>query len=308
MTDEIDLEVVVVSYRCRELLRACLDSLRAHPFTQGSTIVHVVDNASGDGTVEMVRDTYPEVTLHALDRNAGFSAANNHALRATCAPYVLLLNPDTEMWDGTLDHMVSQMNARPDVGVAGCRLVRSDGAFDHAAKRSFPTPLAALGHFTGIGRRSRAGGPMSRYRAPGVGEHEVGEVDAVNGAFMLVRREALDAVGLLDEGYWMYGEDLDWCYRFHQVGWTVLYDGTVTALHVKGGTAGKHRGLRQNLAFHQAMARFYRKFQGGRRPLVDPVVYLGIAVKLAFSLLRGAIARRLTRGWSPLTAGHRVEK
>ena len=280
------LDVVVVAYRSRELVRRCLESLAEHAPATAAMQVHVVDNASGDGTAELVAERFPEVRLHPLAANTGFSVANNVVLRDSRAPFVLLLNPDTEATAGALDHMLALMADRPDVGMSGCRLVRPDGSFDHAAKRAFPTPLGALAHFAGKG---------SQYRATDVGEHDVGEVDAVNGAFMLVRREALDQVGLLDEGYWLYMEDLDWCRRFWDGGWKVLYDGTATFVHVKGGTAGAHRALRQNVAFHRGMGRFYRRYEAGRRPLLDAAVYTGIGAKLAVSVTRGALARRAGR-------------
>lgn len=289
------LEIAIVSYRSQALLRSCLASLQQHPLSRGETKVHVVDNAGGDGTVDMVRREFTHVRVHALDHNVGFSAANNVVLRSVTAPYVLLLNPDTEALPGTLDHMIDLMEDRPDVGMSGCRLVRPDGSFDHAAKRSFPTPLAALAHFTGLGKRAAAGSRLGQYRAVALGEHDVGEVDAVNGAFMLVRREALGDVGLLDEGYWLYMEDLDWCYRFNQRGWKVLYDGRATFVHVKAGSSGANRALRQNVAFHRGMGRFYRKFNAGRQPLLDWGVYAAIGLKLAISVLRSGIIRRFVQ-------------
>ena len=289
-TDAV-LEIVVVTYWSRALVEGCLESLRRHPLTLGPTTVHLVDNASGDGTVEMVRESFPEVRVQALEANFGFSFANNLVLRQASAPFVLLLNPDAEVCEGVLDHLVETMLSRPEVGMTGCRLVQADGSFDHAAKRSFPTPLAALAHFTGVGRAAGASGRLAQYRAPGVEEHGVGEVDAVNGAFMLCRCEAIEQVGLLDEGYWLYMEDLDWCYRFHQAGWKVLYDGRVTALHLKGASSGVRRALRQDVAFHRGMGRFYRKFRAGRRPLGDVAVYAGIGAKLGTSIFAGALAR-----------------
>jgi GT2 family glycosyltransferase len=286
------LDVIVVPYNCRDLLRACLRSLERHPPSAGDMHVHVVDNASADGTPEMVREEFPGAALHALDDNVGFSAANNVVLRSSRAPFALLLNPDTEVTDGALDYMLELMRGRPDVGMSGCRLVRPDGSFDHAAKRSFPTPLSALAHFTGVGRRSE-GQALGGYRAPDLGEHDAGEVDAVNGAFMLVRREAVEQVGLLDEGFWLYMEDLDWCYRFGQAGWKVFYDGGATVLHVKGGAAGSRRAARQNIAFHRGMGRFYRKHQAAEHRLLAPAVYAGIGAKLLISLSRNAVARRL---------------
>jgi N-acetylglucosaminyl-diphospho-decaprenol L-rhamnosyltransferase len=286
--------VVVSSTGARDLLRACLASLRTHPPANGTMEVHVVDNASTDGTPQMVRDEFPEVVLHALDWNSGFTVANNLVLRESHAPFVLLLNPDTEIYEGALDHMLDLMRERPDIGMSSCRLARRDGTLDHAAKRSFPTPVGALAHFVGIGRRRNAPKRLAQYRSPELGEFEAGEVDAVNGAFMLVRREALEEVGLLDEAYWLYMEDLDWCYRFRRAGWKVWYDGAVTVMHVKGGTTvrKRHRGLRHNVAFHRSMGRFYRKFYSGRNGLFDGVIYLAVLGKLAIAIARSTIARR----------------
>jgi N-acetylglucosaminyl-diphospho-decaprenol L-rhamnosyltransferase len=286
------LDIVIVSYRSREPLRRLLASLQANPPRAGTACVHVVDNASGDGTVAAVREAGPAIDLREMPANVGFAAANNVVLRESAGRFVLLLNPDTEVTPGALDRMLEVMESRAGVGMAGCRLVRPDGSFDHAAKRGFPTPLSALAHFSGIGRGARAGAWLAQYRAPDLGERESGEVEAINGAFMLVRREALRDVGLLDEGYWLYMEDLDWCYRFHQRGWKVWYEGGVDVVHLKGASAGAHRDLRRNVAFHRGMARFYRKFYAGRRPLTDAAVYAGIAAKLAVSALRSAVVRR----------------
>jgi GT2 family glycosyltransferase len=241
----------------------------------------------------MVRDEFHEVTLHALGHNAGFSVANNLVLRTTEGPFALLLNPDTEVHPGALDHMLDVMRKNPEIGMAGCRLVQRVGTLDPAAKRSFPTPLGALAHFLRIGRGKRAPRWLAQYRAPELGEYEAGEVDAVNGAFMLVRRKALEQVGLLDEAYWLYMEDLDWCFRFGRHGWKVWYDGAATVMHVKGGSSGgqTHRRLRPNVAFHRSMGRFYRKFYSGRRPLLDGIIYVAILGKLAVSVTRSTIAR-----------------
>lgn len=291
MSGERSLEIVIVSYRCRELLLACLESISANPYTEGETTISVVDNASVDGTVEALRERHPGVALTALDDNAGFSKANNLALRASTADLVLLLNPDTEIWPGVLDAMAAFLDEHPRAGVAGCRLVQRDGSFDHASKRSIPTVADALRYFRPAGGRSSRSG----YLAPHVAEDGVGEVDAVNGAFMLIRPQAMREVGLLDPGYWMYGEDLDWCARFRRAGWDVLYNGRVTTLHVKGATAGAHRRWRQNAAFHQSMGRFYRRHVGGEHVLLDVAVYAGIGAKLGLSASRSLLARTALR-------------
>ena len=293
--------IIVVSNGALKHIRPCLQSLREHPLTSGGMTVHVVDNASTDGTAEVIMGEFPEVRLERLGWNSGFCIANNLLLARTTAPYALVLNPDTVMFGGTLDRMLELMEERPDIGVAGCRLIQPDGTLDHAAKRSFPTPLGALAHFTGLGRRPGAGRLLGQYRATELGEHENGEVDAVNGAFMVVRRSAMEEVGLMDETYWLYMDDLDWCYRFKQRGWTVWYEGSVTAIHVKGGTTveerrrGRHRGLRHNFAFHRGMGRFYRKFYAGKNPLADTAIYLAIGAKFLLSATRSAVARRSLR-------------
>ncbi|MEK6276651.1 MAG: glycosyltransferase family 2 protein [Actinomycetota bacterium] len=291
--------VIVVSTGAREHLRVCLKSIERHPLTIGPASIKVTDNASRDGTVEMVRDDFPRVRVEAFEADSGFPRANNVWLRRSGAPFALLLNPDTELTDGALDHMVELMRRRPDVGVAGCRLVLRDGSLDHAAKRSFPTPLSALAHFTGIGRRAGAGRRLAQYRAPELEEHGCDEVDSVNGAFMLVRHEAMREVGLLDEGYPTPGmEDLDWCFRFKRRGWKVWYEGAVTVVHVKGGMTVeqrgrvRHRGLRHNLSFHRSMGRFYRKWYAGKNPLMDLAVYLAIGAKFVVAAVRSAVARR----------------
>ena len=279
-----NLDVVIVAYRCRELLRRCLASLRAHP-ASGKMTIHVIDNASGDGTVEMVRQDFPEVRLVASHRNLGFSSASNLGIRKGEAPFVLCLNPDTRVTDGALNDLLELMASHSEIGICGCRLELEDGTIDHAGKRSFPTPLSSLGHFTGIGRR-RDSGPLAAYRAPEVSR---GPVDAVNGAFMLCRRSALDEVGLFDEGFWMYMEDLDLCYRFAQAGWVTWYEPTATVIHVKAGTSGPARSPRLNYAFHYGMLRFYRKHYARRRSgVTNAVVYCGIALKLTASVLRNA--------------------
>jgi GT2 family glycosyltransferase len=284
------LDVVIVAYRCRDLLRTCLGSLLAGRPDREMT-VFVVDNASGDGTPEMVRATFPELTLLVNDRNLGFSAANNLAIRLGSADYVLVLNPDTELVPGALERLCELMDADPSIGVVGPALVRADGSPDHAARRSFPTPLSALGHFSGIGRRRRAGA-LGAYTAPDVS----GPVDAVNGAFMLIRRAALEQVGDFDEGYWMYMEDLDLCYRFAEAGWITWYEPSVTVGHQKAGSSGKHRSLRLNYAFHRGMYRFYRTHYASRRSaIVNGTVYAGIALKRAAAVIGSAVARAAAR-------------
>jgi N-acetylglucosaminyl-diphospho-decaprenol L-rhamnosyltransferase len=278
------LEVVIVSHGAESLLRRCLRSLAEHPPAEGEMRVTVVDSGSPDGTPEMVEDEFPAVRL--LRRgNIGFSAANNLVLRQTGAEAVLLLNPDTAIHAGTLDAGLARLRSEERIGMVGVKLVTESGALDHACKRSFPTPLSALAHFAGVGG--------SQYRAAQLGDDEPGEVDAVNGAFMLCRTQAVREVGLLDAGYWLYMEDLDWCHRFWDAGWKVFYEPAGVALHVKGGSSPRRRAPRQEIAFHRGMGRFYRRFDAPEHnPLLNTAVYAGSGAKLATSLALTAFAGR----------------
>jgi GT2 family glycosyltransferase len=290
----MDLEVVIVSHGAEGLLRGCLRSLQEHP-AQGEMRVTVVDSGSPDSTPDMVAREFPSVRL-LREANIGFSAANNLVLRESEGEAVLLLNPDTEVYEGTLDAALARLHVDERIGMVGIKLVTESGELDHACKRSFPTPLSALAHFTGIGRANGSTASLSQYRATHLGDDEPGEVDAVNGAFMLCRREAVHEVGLLDEGYWLYMEDLDWCRRFWEAGWGVFYEPAGVALHVKGGSSGTRRAPRQEIAFHRGMGRFYRRFDAPEHnPLLNAAVYAGIAAKLATSLaITAAKGRRGT--------------
>lgn len=288
----VELEVVIVSHGAEALLRRCLRSLGEHPIAEGEMRVTVVDSGSPDGTPDMVAREFPAVRL-LREANIGFSAANNLVLRESEAGAVLLLNPDTEVYAGTLDAALARLRSEERIGMVGVKLVTESGELDHACKRSFPTPLSALAHFTGLGRGEGAGESLSQYRATHLGEDDPGEVDAVNGAFMLCRAEAIREVGLLDEGYWLYMEDLDWCHRFWDAGWKVFYEPAGVALHVKGASSGNRRAPKQEIAFHRGMARFYRRFDApDNNPLLNAAVYAGIGAKLGLSLAITAVRGR----------------
>jgi GT2 family glycosyltransferase len=205
---------------------------------------------------------------------------------------VLLLNHDTVVPPHALERAVEALDARPEVGMLGCKLVQPDGRLDKACKRGIPTPLGSLAYFTGLSRLAPRSRRLASYTAGHVGDDETAVVDAVNGAFMLVRREALDDVGLLDERYWLYMEDLDWCYRFALHGWPVLYWPEVEVVHVKGASSGRLRRWRTNYAFHRGMWLFYRTHQAPHRPRpVTAAVWLAIWSKLAVSATSSAVRR-----------------
>ncbi|HVY08703.1 MAG TPA: glycosyltransferase family 2 protein [Mycobacteriales bacterium] len=290
--------MVIVTYGRPEMVRRCLQSLTT-PHASPQLNITVVDNASPDETPDVVARNFPSVRLIRRDTNDGFAVANNEALRLATSPYILVLNPDTEVTQATIHHLTEVLGQHPDIGVLGCRLLLNDGSPDHAAKRFIPSPRDALVYFASrlVGER------RGRYVATSVGEFDFADVDAVNGAFMLIRAAALDQVGLLDERYFMYGEDLDWCVRFRKAGWRVCYDGTVSALHVKGGSAGKRRNLKLAYHFHRSMAIFFGDHVAGDLPIavrlpVIAAIWVRFAVQApacGLASLSALLRRRLPR-------------
>ena len=287
-----DLSVVIATYNCADHLTRCLASLADDRATSPYEVI-VVDNESTDGTWDLATSAFPWVHAIAMGANAGFSKACNRGYRESSGRHVLMLNPDTIVPVGALRAAVAELDRNSEVGMLGVKLVQPDGAFDHACKRGFPTPSSALAYFLRLHRLVRRPGRVDGYVAGAVDADEVSEVDAVNGAFMLVRREAVDDVGLFDEDYWLYMEDLDWCYRFWQAGWRVLYWPLVTVEHVKGGSSGASRTWRINKAFHGGMWRFYSThYAPSRSAAMNAAVWLGIHSRLLLSATISAIRRR----------------
>ncbi|HLV95087.1 MAG TPA: glycosyltransferase family 2 protein [Candidatus Acidoferrales bacterium] len=239
-----DLLVVIVNWNTSDLLRGCLASLAVA--TEGLRVrTVVVDNASTDGSPEMVETDFPWVELIRNSTNVGYARANNQALRRypAQAKYSLLLNPDTEVPPGTLQAMAGFMESHPEAGIGGCRVVKPDGRLDWACKRGRLTPsmlfYKAL-HLDTLLPHSRRFGA---YNLSYLDENQVHEVGTVVGAFMMIRRECLEDVGLLDESYFMYGEDADLCYRVNDLGWKVFYAPVGNIVHYKGQSTGKRSYL-----------------------------------------------------------------
>lgn len=266
-----DLDVLIVTYNNRRLIQDCLDSLLKYA-PRRLARVYVADNNSPDHTADVIAGNYPSVELYRRRTNDGFAVANNDLIRTSTSNYLLILNPDTRFEMDALSPLLTTLDETDSIGMIGCRLLTADGTPDHAAKRSFPSPAVALHYFflRMIGRKG------SSYIRPDIADNEVADVDAINGAFMLVRRHAVDEVGGFDERYWMYAEDLDWCARFAAQGWRVVYDGRVIVRHMKAGSTRGQRPPRLNYHFHRSMALFYRKYSTTNNPLLRTIVEMGI--------------------------------
>jgi GT2 family glycosyltransferase len=282
------VSIVIVSHNCKGPLQACLRSLEDERQLTPLEVI-VVDNDSGDDTGYAVASEFPWVQLIVNRHNAGFARAINDGLRFAKGDYLLLLNPDTVVPAGTIARIVGELGRQPSVGMLGCKLVRPDGSFDHACKRGFPTVLSALYYFTGLARRFPDSPRFAQYTAAQLGIDETGTVDAINGAFMLVRRSAAEEVGGLDERYWLWAEDLDWCHRFWEKGWEVLYWPEVEVVHLKSASVGEHRSLRLNFAFHRSIWLFYAKHHAPHRsPILSALVALGLCSKFVGSVAANA--------------------
>ena len=287
----VDLAVVVVNYNTRDLLRDCLASVLASDL-EVSFAVYVVDNGSTDGSAAMVAAEFPGVRLIALPHNSGYPAANNVGLRAAgCGTgstprYVLLLNPDTLLRPGDLAEVLAFMEAYPEAGAVGPKLVRQDGSLDKACRRSFPSPENAFYRLTGLSRLFPRHPRFGRYNLEHLDPDVLADVDSLVGAFMLIRGPVLDGVGLLDERFFMYGEDIDLCYRIKQRGWRIYYYPAVTVLHYKGAST-RQRSSASIYHFYEAMALFHGKhYERHTFFLLNWLIYAGIVVLGALALLR----------------------
>ncbi len=293
-----DLAIVIVNHNTAELLAACLDSLASGGTAALDAIVWVVDNASEDGSAAVVRHRFPAVRLIESEANVGYAAANNLALRAAgfgedrpAARHALLLNPDTIVPPGALAHLMAVLTAEPEVGVVGPKLLLPDGSLDLACRRSFPTVEVSAYRFCGLSKLFPRSRRFGRYNMTYLDPDTPAEVDAVVGACMLVRGEAITAVGLLDERFWMYGEDLDWALRIRRAGWRVVYRPEVVVQHLKRASSSGSRRARHE--FQRAMWLFYEKHYEATTPRpVHWLVLSALALRGGPSLVREMLAAR----------------
>lgn len=233
----MDLSIIIVSYNTAELLEQCLLSIKTAVIKLKSE-VFVVDNNSRDETVQMVKEDFPWVKLIANSKNLGFSKANNLAIKKAVGKYVLILNPDTEVFEDTLVSMVKFMDREPDVGIATCRVELADGGLDYDCRRHFPTPWRAFCHFAGLSKIFAGSKLFDQYYMGYVSSQKEHEIDSCVGAFMMVRASVFDKIGVFDEDFFFYGEDLDLCWRAGEAGYKIIYTPAAKIIHYKGAASG----------------------------------------------------------------------
>ena len=243
-----------------------LDTLRSVSHERDVDLeVVVVDNGSDDGSAAAVRRHFPHFQVVELGANLGFGRANNAGLEQCRGELVLLLNPDVTVVPGCVGRLAGFLGCRPEAGAVGPRLQRPDGGLDPAAMRGFPTPSAAFYRLTGLSRLFRRSARFNRYNLGHLDPTRENQIDAGTAACLMVRRAALDEAGPFDPDFFMYGEDLDLCYRLHQAGWSIHYLPEAVAVHVKGASSRQATG-RMLYEFHRAMWTFHRKHNAGRLP------------------------------------------
>ncbi len=295
LNSDIQLSVVIVSYNVRHFLEQALQAVRRA--SKGMSVeVFVVDNNSVDGTVAMVQQKFPEVELMAMRENLGFARANNAAIRRSRGKYVLLLNPDTLISEDSLSKCYRFMEEHPEAGGLGVHMIDGTGTFLPESKRGFPSPFVAFCKTFGLSKLFPRSRLFNRYHLGYLSEHENCEVEVLSGAFMWLRRSVLDEIGLLDERFFMYGEDIDLSYRIVQAGYKNFYFAETTIIHYKGESTRKG-SLNYVRVFYQAMILFAEKhFRGRKARWYIAFIHLAIYFR-AFLSLSANMARRL---WLPL--------
>lgn len=285
-------DVVIVNYNAGGLLQGAVASASE----AGAAHIIVVDNASVDGSMAQLEgsDVLRLITVH-NERNLGFAAACNAGARLSSAPFILFLNPDCVLLPDALRRLRTVLQGCRDAGMAGGMLLNPDGSEQAGARRDFPTPASALVRAFGLPRLFPGRFPsfdMNRQPVPPTPT----PVPAISGACMLVKREALEAVGPWDDGYFLHCEDLDWCMRFHQKGWQVLFVPDARVMHVKGASS-RSRPVFVEWHKHRGMLRFYRKFYRQQYPVwLWPLVVLGVWLRFALAASYLTMRRWLSRG------------
>ena len=252
----------------------------------------VVDNASQDGTFLAVSQDFPEVRLLAMGRNLGFSAATNRGAVEAGGAALMLLNPDAELNPGALAAMLRALNQDPERGAISPRVERPDGRLDPACRRSFPTPEVAFWRLSGMSRLRGHSARVGAYNLTHIPPDQAIPVDSGTGACLLIRRSVWEQVGGLDEGYFMYGEDLELCWQIHRLGYTVWYQPEARVVHRKGQSS-QLVALPMLVQFHRSMWRFYRlHYLRGWSSALAPLVALGIGARLTALLAINALRRQ----------------
>ena len=271
------LTVIIVNYNVRSYLEQSLLSIQ-NALQYISSEIIVVDNASTDGSVEMVRSQFPGVIVIDNDKNVGFARANNMALQQVQGDFIVLLNPDTLVRRDTFTVLLESFSKFPKSGMIGGKILNEDGSFQLSCRRSFPTPWVSFTRLTGLSGLFPNSRTFAQYNLTFLDQNEWSEIDAVSGSFMAIRKNVLKDVGHLDERFFMYGEDLDWCYRVKQAGWKIVYEPRAVITHFKGKSSPEY-DWGHTKQFYTAMRLFAEKhFRTNKTRVPFWLINLGIRI------------------------------
>jgi O-antigen biosynthesis protein len=283
------ISIIIVNYKVPEHLIETLRSIRQAELYDHTEII-IVDNASGDGSQKIITEEFPNVTWIQLKHNIGFGKACNVGVHSARSSYVLLLNPDTVIAHNTLLVAYNFMESRPDVGLMGPKILNPDGTLQASCKRGFPTPSAAIYHFTGLSRLFPHSKRFGRYNLSFINADQSSEVDAVSGSFMFIRRSLYLQIDGFDERFFLYGEDLDLCHRIRETGHKIWYHPETQIIHRKGKSSAKNL-FRSRIAFYEAMVLFSRKYRKTNQGFFPGwLLFVGIlflsAINIGINLIR----------------------
>lgn len=282
---DITVSIVTVNWKTPGLLAKCLDSIKELDENHESFEYLIVDNNSGDNSVEMLRENYPYVKVLANDQNLGFSKACNQVIPDARGKYVLLLNPDTVITKNAVTHLYDFMESHPDCATAGPKVLNPDGSLQLACRRSFPSLEASFYRVTYLSRLFPNNERISKYNLTNADPDKVLEVDALSGSCMIVRKDVIDKIGLLDEDIFMFGEDIDWCWRMKEAGWKVFYTPLSVVYHAHGA-ASKKRPVGTTINLHKGMQIFYRKHLAKKYwAPINILVYASIWIRAGIFIL-----------------------
>ncbi len=278
----MDLSIITVNYNVKEFLQNLIHSIHKAAGSLSYEII-IVDNASSDGSVDFITEKFPEAKLISNDKNLGFGKANNQGLKIAKGNYILLINPDAIVSEDTFTKMISFFESHPAVGLAGCKILNPDGTLQLACRRSFPGPWTSFCKVTGLSNLFPNSRLFARYNLTFKDENESYEVDAISGSFMMMKREVYEKAGGFDEDYFMYGEDLDLCYRIQQSGYKVYYVHETQIIHYKGEST-RRSSLDETKFFYEAMHLFVKKHLSSSL-LVQFILRTAIGIRKILSFL-----------------------
>lgn len=280
-----DISICIVSYQTRDLLRACLRSIHETVPPLSFEII-VVDNHSEDGTLEMLKEEFPDVRLLVNNENTGYTRPNNQALRESRGRYVVLLNPDTLVKPNAIAELFSFLETHPQVGIVGPKVLNRDGTLQKQCRRSEARPWDSICYFSGLSRLFPHDKRFAGYLMTYLDEDLTHEAEAVSGSCMMIRREVIEQVGYLDELFFAYQEDTDYCRRVRLAGWKVYYNPSAQIIHYGGEGGSKVQPFRAIVEWHRSYFLYYRKhFAKDYFFVFNAVYYLGMLTKLGLTLL-----------------------